>query len=78
LDDFDVRTGVVDKAFKASRAASINTSDCAGSSAQGSSQSYGHLTMAHPALWADHVRDFMRWAESQGRDSTPQEASDKG
>ena len=33
---------------------------------QGSPQSYGHLTMAHPALWADHVRDFMRWAESRG------------
>jgi homoserine O-acetyltransferase/O-succinyltransferase len=32
---------------------------------QGSPQSYGHLTMAHPALWADHVRDFMRRAESQ-------------
>ena len=30
---------------------------------QGSSQSYGHLTMAHPALWADHVREFMRLVE---------------
>jgi homoserine O-acetyltransferase/O-succinyltransferase len=31
---------------------------------QGSSKSYGHLTMAHPALWADHVRDFMNWIEA--------------
>jgi homoserine O-acetyltransferase len=30
---------------------------------QGSAASFGHLTMAHPAQWADHVRDFMRWAE---------------
>ena len=30
---------------------------------QGSSQSYGHLTMAHPALWADRVREFMRLVE---------------
>jgi homoserine O-acetyltransferase len=30
---------------------------------QGSPTSYGHLTMAHPALWADHVREFIRWAE---------------
>jgi homoserine O-acetyltransferase len=26
---------------------------------KGSSESYGHLTMAHPALWAQHVREFM-------------------
>ncbi len=38
---------------------------------QGSPQSYGHLTMAHPALWADHVRDFMRWAERHERDPAP-------
>jgi len=30
---------------------------------RGSPTSYGHLTMAHPALWADHVREFIRWAE---------------
>ena len=30
---------------------------------QGSATSYGHLTMAHPAQWAEHVRGFMRWAE---------------
>jgi homoserine O-acetyltransferase len=30
---------------------------------QGSPTSYGHLTMAHPALWVDHVREFIRWAE---------------
>jgi homoserine O-acetyltransferase len=26
----------------------------------GAPDSYGHLTMAHPALWADHVREFMK------------------
>jgi homoserine O-acetyltransferase len=26
----------------------------------GGPDSYGHLTMAHPALWADHVREFMK------------------
>jgi homoserine O-acetyltransferase/O-succinyltransferase len=26
----------------------------------GSEKSFGHLTMAHPELWADHVADFMR------------------
>jgi homoserine O-acetyltransferase/O-succinyltransferase len=26
----------------------------------GSGTSYGHFTMAHPELWADHVADFMR------------------
>jgi homoserine O-acetyltransferase len=26
---------------------------------KGSSETYGHLTMAHPALWADHVREFV-------------------
>ncbi len=26
---------------------------------QGSASSWGHLTMAHPALWAAHVGDFM-------------------
>jgi homoserine O-acetyltransferase len=26
---------------------------------KGGADSYGHLTMAHPALWAAHVRDFM-------------------
>jgi homoserine O-acetyltransferase/O-succinyltransferase len=30
---------------------------------QGTPETYGHLTMAHPALWAEHVRDFMRSAE---------------
>lgn len=25
----------------------------------GSAESFGHLTMAHPALWAPHVREFM-------------------
>jgi homoserine O-acetyltransferase len=29
----------------------------------GSPDSYGHLTMAHPALWAAHVGDFMRRLE---------------
>lgn len=27
----------------------------------GSSTSFGHLTMAHPELWANHVGDFMGW-----------------
>jgi homoserine O-acetyltransferase len=31
---------------------------------QGTAQSHGHLTMAHPALWAAHVRDFMNWIEA--------------
>lgn len=26
----------------------------------GTPESFGHLTMAHPSLWADHVRDFMK------------------
>jgi homoserine O-acetyltransferase/O-succinyltransferase len=29
-----------------------------------SAQSVGHLTMAHPAQWADHVRAFMTWLEA--------------
>jgi homoserine O-acetyltransferase len=31
---------------------------------RGTAQSYGHLTMAHPALWASHVREFMTWIEA--------------
>jgi homoserine O-acetyltransferase/O-succinyltransferase len=27
----------------------------------GSETSFGHLTMAHPDLWAQHVGEFMRW-----------------
>jgi homoserine O-acetyltransferase len=27
----------------------------------GTSTSFGHLTMAHPELWADHVAEFMHW-----------------
>jgi homoserine O-acetyltransferase len=27
----------------------------------GSETSFGHLTMAHPELWAEHVGEFMRW-----------------
>ncbi|MGB7099849.1 MAG: hypothetical protein WBD95_13935, partial [Xanthobacteraceae bacterium] len=27
----------------------------------GSETSFGHLTMAHPELWAQHVSEFMRW-----------------
>jgi hypothetical protein len=26
----------------------------------GTPDSYGHLTMAHPALWADHDGEFMK------------------
>jgi homoserine O-acetyltransferase len=31
---------------------------------QGSSDSFGHLTMAHPSLWAARVREFMNSLES--------------
>ncbi len=31
---------------------------------KGSEKSFGHLTMAHPALWADRVGEFMRWLEA--------------
>lgn len=31
---------------------------------KGSEKSFGHLTMVHPALWADHVGDFMHWLEA--------------
>ena len=27
----------------------------------GSETSFGHLTMAHPELWAQHVGEFMHW-----------------
>jgi homoserine O-acetyltransferase len=27
----------------------------------GSETSFGHLTMAHPELWAQHVGEFMQW-----------------
>jgi homoserine O-acetyltransferase len=27
----------------------------------GTPNSFGHLTMAHPELWADHVSEFMHW-----------------
>jgi homoserine O-acetyltransferase len=27
----------------------------------GTSTSFGHLTMAHPELWANHVGEFMKW-----------------
>jgi homoserine O-acetyltransferase len=30
---------------------------------QGSSQSHGHLTMAHPSLWAERVREFVESLE---------------
>jgi homoserine O-acetyltransferase/O-succinyltransferase len=30
---------------------------------QGTSESHGHLTMAHPSLWASHVADFMKLAD---------------
>ena len=29
----------------------------------GGLDSFGHLTMAHPELWADHIADFMRWLD---------------
>jgi homoserine O-acetyltransferase len=30
---------------------------------QGTDQSYGHLTMAHPSLWSQHVAEFIRFVE---------------
>jgi homoserine O-acetyltransferase len=30
----------------------------------GTSESHGHLTMAHPSLWASHVADFMKLADA--------------
>src|ERR1700726_2008 len=33
----------------------------------GSAESFGHLTMAHPSLWAARVREFMNSLESSGR-----------
>lgn len=30
---------------------------------QGTNQSYGHLTMAHPSLWSQHVNEFIRFVE---------------
>jgi homoserine O-acetyltransferase len=41
---------------------------------KGSEKSFGHLTMVHPALWADHVGEFMHWLEAgsdhrEGRNS---------
>jgi homoserine O-acetyltransferase/O-succinyltransferase len=27
----------------------------------GSAESFGHLSMAHPELWAEHVAEFLRW-----------------
>jgi homoserine O-acetyltransferase len=32
---------------------------------KGNESSYGHLTMAHPALWAEQVGEFMRWLEAE-------------
>jgi homoserine O-acetyltransferase len=29
----------------------------------GTSESHGHLTMAHPKLWASHVANFMKLAD---------------
>jgi homoserine O-acetyltransferase/O-succinyltransferase len=29
----------------------------------GTADSYGHLTMAHPELWSQHVDTFMRWLQ---------------
>ncbi|MCE4225438.1 alpha/beta fold hydrolase [Methylobacterium sp. C25] len=37
---------------------------------KGSPDSFGHLTMAHPALWAGHVGEFMKWIETQSATST--------
>ena len=34
----------------------------------GSPDSFGHLTMAHPSLWAARVREFMNSLENSGRE----------
>jgi homoserine O-acetyltransferase/O-succinyltransferase len=34
----------------------------------GSPDSFGHLTMAHPSLWAARVREFMNSLERSGRE----------
>ena len=39
----------------------------------GSSKTFGHLTMAHPALWAEHVREFTQEMET----SPPVQAAPK-
>lgn len=31
----------------------------------GTPDSFGHLTMAHPELWANHVDEFVRWLENK-------------
>ncbi len=31
----------------------------------GTSKSYGHLTMAHPELWVDHLADFVRFVNAR-------------
>jgi homoserine O-acetyltransferase len=38
----------------------------------GSAESFGHLTMAHPELWSEHVAQFMRWlGDETGQRSNP-------
>jgi homoserine O-acetyltransferase len=39
----------------------------------GTSSSYGHLTMAHPSLWAPHVAEFMKMAESNAETASRNE-----
>ena len=36
----------------------------------GTSESFGHLTMAHPELWSQHVGTFMHWLEDGRRDGS--------
>lgn len=45
----------------------------------GSSETYGHLTMAHPALWAKHVREFVQEFERcpQGECAPPSQGEVK-
>ena len=34
---------------------------------QGTERSFGHLTMAHPELWAQHVEEFVNWLEASSQ-----------
>jgi hypothetical protein len=49
------------KAPKPTRARSGIVAGGFAASQPGSETSFGHLTMAHPELWAQHVGEFMRW-----------------
>jgi NAD(P)-dependent dehydrogenase (short-subunit alcohol dehydrogenase family) len=43
----------------------------------GTSESHGHLTMAHPTLWASHVADFMKVADLAAQNRRTDESPTK-